>query len=63
MEFIPVDKLNVVTRERDELAVLVDGAYTFIELYKPEGEYNKTWRENWLKKAQKLVPGCDSLDA
>lgn len=61
--FMPVNKLETMTQERDELAVLVDSAYTLVELYKPEGEYNKQWQKNWLEKARKLVPGCDSLDA
>jgi len=48
-------------QEKEELAVLVDGAYGLVELYKPEGEYNKKWRENWMAKAKKLVPGCEEL--
>lgn len=44
-----------------ELAELVDGAYILVELHKPEGAYNKKWREAWLEKAKRLIPGVDSL--
>jgi len=36
------------------LLELVDGAYEIVELYKPEGEYNKKWRDEWLKRAREL---------
>jgi hypothetical protein len=49
--------------ENQTLKELVDSAYTQIELYKPEGEYNRSWKSSWLEKARKLVPGCSSLDS
>jgi len=47
-------------RER-ELSELVDGCYAIVELYKPQSPSQDAWRKNWLKKAKKLVTGCDSL--
>ena len=44
-----------------ELAELVDGCYTIVELYKPQSPAQEAWRKNWLEKARRLVPGCDSL--
>ena len=58
---VPADFARRLERERNELAELVDGAYIFVELHKPEGEYNKGWRERWLEKAKRLVPECDSI--
>lgn len=49
-------------RERaKELAELVDGAYIFVELHKPECKYNEKWREAWMEKAKRLIPGVDSI--
>ena len=55
-------------RERDEarerakeLSELVDGSYIFVELHKPDCEYNKKWREAWMEKAKRLIPGVDSI--
>lgn len=49
-------------RERaKELAELVDGSYIFVELHKPDCEYNKKWRVAWMEKAKRLIPGVDSI--
>ena len=42
-------------RER-ELMSLVDGAKPVVELFVPKwGEAQKTWRKEWLSKANKLL--------
>lgn len=49
-------------RERaKELAELVDASYIFVELHKPDCEYNKKWRVAWMEKAKRLIPGVDSI--
>lgn len=37
-----------------DLLSLIDGAYTIVELYKAEYEYNKNWKKNWLEKAREF---------
>lgn len=49
------------TQREKELAELVDACYIIVELYKSEGEYNQQWKKDWLEKARRLVPGCDSM--
>ena len=42
-----------------ELVSLVDGVYDLVFIYKPDGPYNKKWREDWLKKAEKYGASLD----
>ncbi len=52
------DKISELeSRQSAQLLELVDGAYTLVELYKPdpkESPYNVKWRKNWLEKARAL---------
>ncbi len=33
---------------------LIDGAYDIVEIWKPEGPYNTTWKRQWLERASEL---------
>lgn len=33
---------------------LIDGAYDIVEIWKPEGPYNTTWKQQWLERASEL---------
>lgn len=50
------EPLKFATRKEKELSELVDGYYEVVELYKPSSPAQKKWKEEWLKKAKRLVP-------
>lgn len=41
-----------------ELEELVDGCYTIVELYPTTSPAQKTWKQDWLDKAKRLVPSA-----
>ena len=46
--------LDIIRKSPEEALGLIDGAYTLVELYKPEGPYNVEWRKKWLAKAREF---------
>lgn len=50
--------------DKTELIKLVDDAYIIVEAHfnpDPDDSFNRRWKEKWLEKARKLVPGCGHL--
>ena len=46
-----------------ELATLIDGAYSVVELSYPHTPIDIERQGLWLEEARRLVPGCSSLDS
>ena len=51
MDFKRMTKKELVEYATNAL-VLIDGAYNIVEIWQTEGEYNKEWKQEWLKRAR-----------
>lgn len=52
---------KIVSDREKQLSELIDGCYVIVELYNTQSPAQEQWKKEWLEKARKLVPGCDSI--